>query len=113
MRWVTGSAQVEDLLDDTLLVLDLLLQKHDAVNELLRPRRAPGDIYIHRNHLVHRNQRVVIEHAGRGGTRAHGDHPLGLRHLLIEPADHRGILLETRPAMIMKSDWRGDPRMTS
>src|SRR2546428_7847151 len=30
-----------------------------------------------------------VEDAARGRAGAHRDHPLGLRHLVVDPADHR------------------------
>src|SRR5260370_36019019 len=81
------SGQIQDFQQATALGFDLLLQKHNRVDKLLRTRRAPGDIDVHRNHLVHGDERVVAEHTGRGGASSHGDDPLGLRHLLIKLAD--------------------------
>ncbi|SKS34664.1 Uncharacterised protein [Mycobacteroides abscessus subsp. abscessus] len=36
---------------------------------------------------------VVIEHAARGCANPHGQHPLGLGHLVVDLAQHRGHLL--------------------
>jgi len=61
------------------------------------PRGTAGQIDIHRDHLVHRNQRVIVEHAGGGGAGAHRDHPLRLRHLLVEPPDDGRHLVRNPP----------------
>ena len=43
--------------------LDLLLQPDDPLDERLRPRRAAGDVDVHRDDLVHAlEDRVVVEH---------------------------------------------------
>src|ERR1019366_154749 len=86
--------QVERPPERAALVLDLLLQQHDGVNQLLRTRRTAGHVNIHGNPLVHAlYQSVIVENASRGRTRSHRDDPLGFRHLHIEFADHRRHLL--------------------
>src|SRR5262249_1489911 len=77
---------------------DLLLQQHYRIDQLLRPRWAARDKDVDRNHLVDRNESVVVEHARRGGAGAHGDYPLRLRHLLVKTADHRPHLVTDAPA---------------
>jgi hypothetical protein len=56
--------QVQNLFRGPARFLDLFLQHHDRVDQLLGPRRASGNIYVDRDHLVHRHQRVIIEYAG-------------------------------------------------
>jgi len=89
----SGDDVHHNLLQRPRLVLDLLLQHHDGVNQLFRPRRAARHVHIDGNHLVDGDQRVVVEHAGRGGAGPHGDDPLGLGHLLVEVANHRRHLV--------------------
>ena len=46
------------------------------------------------HHLIDAlHQGVVVEHAAGGGTGAHGDHPLGVGHLVVDLAQHRRHLL--------------------
>src|SRR5262249_25720224 len=82
-------SQIQNLLHRPPLILNLPLQEHQRVNQLLRPWRTPRNEHIHRNHLVHRHQRVVVEHASRCRARTHRDHPFRLRHLLIKVPDYR------------------------
>jgi hypothetical protein len=54
----------DGVLERTALVLDFLLQKHDRVDQLLRPRRATGYVDVNWNVLVHAlNDGIVVEHA--------------------------------------------------
>ena len=43
-----GLRQIQDLLDGPALLLDLLLQHHERVDQLLRPRRATGHVNVDR-----------------------------------------------------------------
>ena len=57
-------SQVERLPNRPALRLDLLLQQRNRVQQLLRARRAPGNVNIHRNNLVHTlQQRIIVEHS--------------------------------------------------
>ena len=67
---------------------DLLLQKHDAVEQRLRGRRAAGNVDVNRHDAVatpHDGIRVVVVAAAIGAG-AHGDHVARLRHLVIDLA---------------------------
>ena len=78
-----------------LVVPDLLLQQHQPLEEGLRPRRAARDVHVHRQDLVHPLHHAVdVVHPARVGATPHGDHPLRLGHLLVEPEDAGGHLLE-------------------
>ena len=63
--------QVQNLLDGAALLFDLLLQEHDGVDQLFRPRRAARHEHVHGNYLVDRDQRIIVEHACRSRARAH------------------------------------------
>src|SRR3954470_2883885 len=71
------------------LVLDALLQQHDALDEGLGPGRAAGDVDVDGHDLVdalgHR-VRVPVG-AAAVGARAHRDHVLRVGHLVVEAPD--------------------------
>ena len=69
------------------VVLHHLAQLEDSVHQRLRARRAAGHVHVDRHELVGRHERVVVEHAHRAAAGAHRDRPLGLEHLVVEPAD--------------------------
>ena len=47
------------------------------------------------------------------GARAHGDDPFRIGHLVLNALDRQGHLVVTVPATIIRSDCRGEKRMTS
>src|ERR1035441_424011 len=59
-----GLRPAEDVSDGAAVVLNLSLEHHQGVDQLLRAGRAAGDIDIDGDHLVDRGQRVVVEDAG-------------------------------------------------
>src|SRR5574337_1349638 len=84
---------VEETLPARLLLDDLFLQQHDPVDQLLRPGWTARNIDIYRNDLVHAlNDGIGVEDSAAGSTCAHGDHPLWLRHLIVDPSQDRGHL---------------------
>src|SRR5438105_2201253 len=72
-----------------VLVLDALLEEHDAFEEGLRPGRAAGDVHVDGDDLVDALGNGVGVPVGPTAVRArtHRDHVLGVGHLLPEPAD--------------------------
>src|SRR5690606_23358731 len=74
---------------------DLPLQLHHAVKQRLRGRRAAGNVDVDRDDAVapahHRVAVVVV--AAAVGARAHADHVLGVRHLVVDLAQCRGHLV--------------------
>src|SRR2546430_12176141 len=70
-----------------VLVLDPLLEQHDALQEGLRPGRAARDVDVDRNDLVDPLGDAVGVPVGAAavGAAAHGDHVLGVGHLVVEP----------------------------
>ena len=73
---------------------DLLVQGEDGVQQRLGRRRAAGGVDVDRDDLVHAlDDGVVVEHPAGRGAHAHGDDPLGLHHLVVDLAEHRGHLL--------------------
>src|SRR5262249_41652555 len=70
--------------------LNLVLQQHQAVEHLLGPRRAAGNIDVDRNDLIGARYRrvVLIETAGRCAD-AERDDPFGFGHLLVDAGQHR------------------------
>src|SRR2546426_206415 len=78
--------------NDTATTEIYTLSLHDAlpIYQRLGPRRAAGNVDVHRDDLVHAlHDRVRAEHAAGGRAGAHRDHPLRLRHL-VEDALHGG-----------------------
>src|SRR5579863_4572415 len=71
-----------------------MLQFDQAVEHRLRPRRASGNIHMHRNDPIDSLQHgVVVVGAARTGAGAERDHPLGRGHLLIDAAQNRRLPL--------------------
>src|SRR5437867_13023905 len=58
-----------------LLLINLLLQRHERVNQRLRSRRTARDMHVHGNVAVDAFKHVVslLERTTGDGTRAHGD----------------------------------------
>ena len=82
-----------------LLLADLVLQPHEAVEQCLRPRRTTRHVNIHRQQLVYPLQyRVAPVHPARGSARAHRDYPFGVRHLVPEHLDCGSHLLGDGPS---------------
>ena len=80
--------------ESAALVFNFLLQHVDGVDKLFRTRRAPGNVNVDGNELVNPlHDGVVIEYAAGRRARAHGNDPLGLRHLCVELLNHRTHLL--------------------
>src|SRR3989441_12628829 len=76
------------LFDEDLLGHHLLLELDQPVQERFRPRRAAGDVHVHRHDLIHPLHYavgVVVVAGCRAG--AHGDDVAGLRHLVVDAAD--------------------------
>ena len=58
------------------------------------PGGQPGHVDVDRHDLVDAlDDRVVVEHPAAARAHAHGDDPLGLDHLVVDLAQHRGHLL--------------------
>ena len=75
-------------------VLHLVVQLEDRVDQHLRARRAAGQVHVDGHDVVDAlHDRVVVEHAAAAGAHAHREHPLGLGHLVVDLAQHRGHLL--------------------
>src|SRR4051812_40086011 len=73
------------------LVLDFLLEHHDAVDQALGAWRTARDVNVYWNDVVDSlHHGVVVEDAvARRGARAHRDAPFGLWHLLPDAAKDR------------------------
>ncbi|CAM5605701.1 hypothetical protein SVIOM74S_05845 [Streptomyces violarus] len=75
-----------------------LVELEDRVHQHLGPRRAAGEVDVDGDDVVDAlDDGVVVEHAARGGAHAHGDHPLGVGHLVVDLPQHRGHLLADPP----------------
>src|SRR5687768_14146769 len=74
-----------------VLVVDPFLQQHDALEQRLGPRRAAGHVDVDGHDLVDalRDGVAVPVRATAVGAAPHGDHVLGVWHLLVEPLDGR------------------------
>src|SRR3954447_26193533 len=72
-----------------VLVLDPLLEEHDALEQGFRPRRAPGHVDVDGDDLIDTfGDRVAVPvWPAAVGTRAHRDHVLRIRHLLVQSLD--------------------------
>src|SRR4051812_29929141 len=82
-----------DRVERMALRLDLLLQDLQAVEHLLRPRRATRHVDVDRDDPVcslHRG--VVVVEAARRGADPESHHPLRLAHLLVHAAQDRRLL---------------------
>ena len=81
-----------------VLVLDPLLQEHDAFEQRLRPRRAARHVDVDGDDLVDAlGDRVAVPvRAAAVGAAAHRDHVLRLGHLLVEAQDRRRHLVGDR-----------------
>src|SRR3990172_61009 len=76
------------------LSLDPLLEPYQAREERFGPRGTAGDIDVNGNDEVHpRHHAVGIDKgASAHGRCPHSHHPLGLSHLIVEPAHYGGHL---------------------
>src|SRR5438105_12636943 len=90
-----GPGRTEVLRSLSPALEDLLAEPQHALGQRLGPRWAARDVHIHRYDRVDPLQRrvAVPELASGAGAVAHGDHPLGLGHLLVQPAEPRGHLV--------------------
>ena len=74
--------------------LHLVVQLEDGVDQHLGSGRTAGEVHVDRHDVVDAlDDRVVVEHAAGAGADAHREHPLGLGHLVVDLAQHRGHLL--------------------
>src|SRR3954469_6922039 len=91
---LSGALQLTGPLGAERLVHDLVVQLEDGVHQHLRPRRAAGQVHVHRDDVVDAlHHRVVVEHAAGAGADAHGEHPARLGHLVVDlPQDRRHLL---------------------
>ena len=78
-----------------VLVLDALLQQHDALEQGLGPGRAAGDVDVDGDDLVDAlGDRVAVPvRPAAVGAAAHRDDVLGVGHLLVEALDGRHDLV--------------------
>src|SRR6266542_3928997 len=75
-------------------LVNLVLQLHQAIEELLRTRRAAKNVDVDRDDLVHALQHgVAVERPSHGGAASHGNHPLRVGHLRVD-ALHYGRHLQ-------------------
>src|SRR5579864_7728820 len=80
--------KVEGLKEAAALGVNLLLQLQNAVEQCFRTWRAARNVNVDGNHLVDSlHDRVIVEHAARGGARSHRDHPFRFRHLFVKLPD--------------------------
>src|SRR3989304_5267980 len=79
-----GRGKMRNYLQGMLLVRDPALKLHETIEHRFRPRRAAGDVNIHRYDSIdplHRG--VVVIKAAAGGASPECHDPPGFRHLLI------------------------------
>src|SRR5216683_2336835 len=76
---------IEGSLEAAAFVGDFFLQLKDGVEQSLGPGRASGNVDVHGNYLVDSlHDGVIVEDAAGSRAGAHGNHPLGLRHLRVK-----------------------------
>ncbi len=86
--------EVEGAFEGTLFVIDFFLELKNGVENGFGARRAAGDVDVDGKHLIAAlYDGVVVEDTAGSGAGAHGDHPLGLGHLIVELANDRSHLL--------------------
>src|SRR5690606_4469671 len=77
--------------------VDLLLELDHGFEEGLGAGRAAGDVDVDGDDLVDAGDgAVAVVEAAAGGAGAGGDHPLGVRHLLVDAAQDRSLLVGHR-----------------
>src|ERR1035437_9181240 len=77
--------------------VDLVLQAQQAIEKILRPRRAAYDVHVHGHDAVHSLEHGIgIERATDRRTSAHRDAPLGIGHLVIDAIYHRSHFQRNR-----------------
>src|SRR5260370_26428199 len=80
--------EIKCALEGTLFIVDLLLELEDGVENSFGARRAARHVNIDGNDLVAAlHDGVIVEDAAGRSASAHGDDPLGLRHLSLKLAD--------------------------
>jgi hypothetical protein len=80
--------EIEGALEGALFGVDLFLELENGVENRFRARRTAGNVNIDRNDLVAAlEDSVVVENAAGSSTSAHGNDPLGLRHLIVKLAN--------------------------
>src|SRR5438094_4486176 len=103
-RYLVIDAETRRGLSDLLpiaeppLADDLVLHAQQTLGERLGTRRAARNVDVHRDQLVHAlADRVrVLEEAAARSARAHRDHVLRLRHLLVQKPAALGHLVGER-----------------
>ena len=80
-----------------VLVLDLVLELHEPVKNVLWPRGAAWNVDIHRHDRVDTHYGcVVVVKATCAGADAKGDHPLRLGHLFVDAFQDRSHFVTDR-----------------
>src|SRR5699024_4799076 len=70
-------------------VLDLIVQLVHGIDQHFGPRRAAGQIHVHRHDVVDSlHDGVVVEHAAAAGAHAHGQDVFGVDHLIVDLAQY-------------------------
>src|SRR6188472_3191412 len=73
---------------------DLVHQEHETVEHRFRAGRTARHVDVAGDDLVEAGYaRVVVVEAAAGRAGAEREHPLGLRHLLVDAAQDRGLAL--------------------
>lgn len=71
-EWDAKLRHIQGFFNGAAFLLNLLLQQGDGVDQLLRTRRASGDVDVHWNDLVDTlHQGVVLEDSARRRARPH------------------------------------------
>src|SRR6266566_1008144 len=82
------SSEIQHALEGAFFAVNLLLKLENGVEKRFGARRAAGNVNVDGNDLIAAlHDGVIVEDAAGGGASAHGNDPLGLRHLVVKLAN--------------------------
>src|SRR5216683_470720 len=82
------SSEIQRALEGAFFAVNLLLKLENGVEKRFGARRAAGNVNVDGNDLIAAlHDGVIVEDAAGGCASAHGNDPLGLRHLVVKQAN--------------------------
>src|SRR5713101_9029008 len=82
------SSEIQHALEGAFFAVNLLLELENGVEKRFGARRAAGNVNVDGNDLIAAlYDCIIVEDAAGRGASAHGDDPLGLRHLVVKLAN--------------------------
>src|SRR5216683_4141034 len=82
------SSEIQHALEGAFFAVNLLLELENGVEKRFGARRAAGNVNVDGNDLIAAlHDGVIVEDAAGGCASAHGNDPLGLRHLVVKLAN--------------------------